>query len=263
MGLLLQLFLHLSHTRNSVSLHLCCSVYLPASSGGWPSPTSCPSKITLPPLRLSAEASHFTTVCTLCFRCCLSIGAPSWGEAWLCSSPEPRELGSTDSCIKDKAVQGKCSQAPWQLQTAALSCCAEDRPQPKWILSIKSSRLLRLCFEVLMLWRERVTWGWAEEPGCCSLMDEWPLHTGTCLASWNCLDAWTGCVTEPGGLMPAADTSIVSAACASHSGMDVSGECDQLCSTVILIYIIPVSFYPHAYFCSFSSICRLGLLLIV
>lgn len=96
-----------THTyRNCPCLRL--SVFLPASSGGCPSPASSHPSIHPPYV---PGGHHISAGCALC----PSIGARSWGEAWLRPSPRPRELGSTDSCIKYKAAEGKCSRAAQQL----------------------------------------------------------------------------------------------------------------------------------------------------
>lgn len=210
---LVNLFHYFAHTHTqkeklSMSWCLWLTVFPPASSGGWPSPTSCPSIHLASPGGLCAEASHFSGVCTLRFRCCPSIGARSRGEVCLYPSPRLRELGSTDSCIKDKAVQGKCSRSATAATVTALSQRVQHRL--KWIISFKRLGLLRWYLAPLMLWREYLSWGWSEAPGCRSSMGEWPLRTGTSLAPWSCLDAWTGYETDPGGLMSAAGSSTVS-----------------------------------------------------
>ena len=112
-----------THTQK---LSLSSTHHLPSSLLRWLSnsrlhPSIHPSihPSTLPPW----EASHFSWVCTL---------PRSWGEARLHPSPRQRELGSTDSWIKYKAAEGKCSRAGQQLLLRFVSQRAHDRPRTKW-----------------------------------------------------------------------------------------------------------------------------------
>ncbi len=161
----------------------------------------------------------------------------SWRKACLRPSLPPRELGSTDSCIKDRAAEGKCECRTSCRQSEVLAFNGVGR----WYLAS------------LMLWREHLFWGWAEAQRCYSLMDEWLLHAGTSLTSWSCLNAWTGYEGDPGGLMSAAGSSTV------------SGLNERITGHLFSVYVWVIRwresspFFSVFIFSFFQNVCLVGL----